>query len=1414
MEVDSLGAPSTPVRSTSAAQTPPRRSSMDDSDPSLTRKRPRLDSGEGTHRSMSADELADTSTRNGLRPISSAPKWNADTRNGDLAENVLPSVSGTPSKVTINVREPLPGSSPPAPVMPRTDIDAIQRKPDSSHDTDSGPLAAVDPSSPDIISVSSSASRSPEIEVAEVEDMNDEPGNTRWRSLGDPTKLQRNLLQEFPYATPGRPVHRTVEAIASALEKDDFPAGERPFKLLANWINNYLALTESDSAWWWHLYADQQEFWDFIPRILSGITKYSENGRHGAALWRTLRLDDDTASRQDLEKFLVAFSALTARMVHIDYQTLDDLGPATNIVVDLISDSYLQCLTIMCYPHGSPFWSALQHTHAFDHRAIITAIIVRYMSPPSSGFEHMTHMLTALLSRSPDIPTLLPKLWVPFHAVTRMMQHYNLLQEKDPTGSRMLLEALHQLPSQAYGLFRAIDAIYQQMITKQTPILTLQLNESLLGQLSNLLSAVAKADQRFMDLICEDYPGISDELRTRFGPAPAELTWKFLAYRKCLVEGRMELRVQGVEHMQKELVSIYERFMNKDPSQSSHPVAQYVADLMLANRVVEYLVGVDSHPQLITRSGNIVGFLVITRRYRDAETDAIWRAVASSQDPRTADAIIGMLHNFVGLSDYSSLLYLTTKLDELPLQAFDGSMISYVAYLLQNLRAQWQKSRSEDKMDMPPYQMCIRLIQRSSADDTLGFQKKRALNNAAVQELLQLLQLGPSESDKEAIFDKCIADIRARNRSATGSYCAINALLSQQPEEVIRFLAENYDLPNLAIEELSSLVDSDSVRTSSNEVIDEHFDPRLKLLETIVRYVPDGIRRENGQRLWDTMLGKYSGQHRIVRDKAWLVLVSVIKSCTTSNSFIDKCISTYLPDLDPALFATEHALAFAEQVINYESRVAPPVQDPSTASRPPSGVTLLWHMASTVPAGSIELGAILKLVAFYLDSPGAKHSPRAALESVYVEVVHRCIVQLTSAATRLQASTDGTSSGEDEPMIIVIPENEFRAQKLSFSRSLLILKEFVKGARSRPTYSPPRQAAPELPLSAHDLVGSPLRIRYQAFSGGNNTGIHSFEVGDLETLADLRQRVTKLTGFPKFTIIAGGQKVNLEQDAKKSLHEAQIDRKGLLIIKQSLDDNMSSEVVPASELMPLQGEIMKHFHKLHQLLAMENELAKEVQDFPPHKFEFALVCAKKAPVEEIFPKESPFKILYAAHALKSCLTRQLQNVHFRVSNLWQNDPNSLQGSISHQFISQGTRLLTEVWTTFDIFGKSLHDDVDTMTAAGLVDCMLGFFREPTSPELAKELITSTSTELLPVFWQSIQRMIPRTLECAEFSQQFFDIALVIFHSLDHMHRDNLELQTYAQEWSQLLFAHEHTEVCAITNWQSIGADWRTGTWSR
>ena len=127
--------------------------SMEDLDPQATRKRPRLDSGSGVSPTLSLDGTS--------RTASVAPASDMDEA----------SDSGRPaSKVTLNMKSPIPSNSNPSePKVPdndqelQTDIDMAQN----------------------VICLSSSPStpRSPQIEVAEPEDIDQESTTSNWRSL-------------------------------------------------------------------------------------------------------------------------------------------------------------------------------------------------------------------------------------------------------------------------------------------------------------------------------------------------------------------------------------------------------------------------------------------------------------------------------------------------------------------------------------------------------------------------------------------------------------------------------------------------------------------------------------------------------------------------------------------------------------------------------------------------------------------------------------------------------------------------------------------------------------------------------------------------------------------------------------------------------------------------------------------------------------------------------------------------------------------------------------------------------------------------------------------------------------------------------------------------------------------------------
>ena len=203
---------------------------MEDTDSSGTRKRPRLDSGDRAYRSMSADRLGATPTNPGLAEAPTTPQHAQVSSQSSETASGLPSMSLTPSKVTINVREPNTIASPTPPSTQVAGPPSLRGGgggdiiPTSSND----PSSKLDSSPSNVISVTSSPPRSPEIEVAEIEDMNDESGDTRWRplisatSLMDAKDIQQSVLEDFPYlGERGRNLRKTIAALAQTFEKGE-----------------------------------------------------------------------------------------------------------------------------------------------------------------------------------------------------------------------------------------------------------------------------------------------------------------------------------------------------------------------------------------------------------------------------------------------------------------------------------------------------------------------------------------------------------------------------------------------------------------------------------------------------------------------------------------------------------------------------------------------------------------------------------------------------------------------------------------------------------------------------------------------------------------------------------------------------------------------------------------------------------------------------------------------------------------------------------------------------------------------------------------------------------------------------------------------------------------------------------------
>lgn len=55
-------------------------------------------------------------------------------------------------------------------------------------------------------------------------------------------------------------------------------------------------------------------------------------------------------------------------------------------------------------------------------------------------------------------------------------------------------------------------------------------------------------------------------------------------------------------------------------------------------------------------------------------------------------------------------------------------------------------------------------------------------------------------------------------------------------------------------------------------------------------------------------------------------------------------------------------------------------------------------------------------------------------------------------------------------------------------------------------------------------------------------------------------------------------------------------------------------------------------------------------------------------------------------------------------------------------------------------------------------------------------------------------LIPESADHCETAQQFFDISLFVFRSIDEVTRDELDFNGYIKVWSDLLLRHQPDEV--------------------
>lgn len=186
---------------------------MEDTDPQSTRKRPRLDSGSRACESLSTDEM---SGRTDPAPASRPASRVAINMKSPTIE------SGELQSGPVN--DPAPSSSSSSTVPDQSALGGDGAAPPAQ------PADTIGGHSTNAISLSSSPARSPEIEVADVEDVHQDANMSNWRPLGEGLRDrvtpevvqihdQLSLMDAFPKLQENLSLRENLDEICAIIEK-------------------------------------------------------------------------------------------------------------------------------------------------------------------------------------------------------------------------------------------------------------------------------------------------------------------------------------------------------------------------------------------------------------------------------------------------------------------------------------------------------------------------------------------------------------------------------------------------------------------------------------------------------------------------------------------------------------------------------------------------------------------------------------------------------------------------------------------------------------------------------------------------------------------------------------------------------------------------------------------------------------------------------------------------------------------------------------------------------------------------------------------------------------------------------------------------------------------------------------------
>ncbi|KAF2431771.1 hypothetical protein EJ08DRAFT_696252 [Tothia fuscella] len=1254
-----------------------------------SRKRPRL----GSSRDARSPSFAHSDSQNRTgRSMSADRALSVANQPGELDRHFLgsqerPSTppNNSPSKqtpVTINIRTPqqkLNGKA--LSDEDRQDSHVTLLKQDnqepksSSSDmyktTNGAPPSPSPSSSPEI-----------EIEIGDPEDLDDDPAPVEIHIDGVEDDLTQSLLSRFPYAGDLQSPIDGAKLYFAHLDHDnvDMDALEQ----LRDWLDSQHQTLLGRKSDWKEMYYYNHTLWDMIGKCFHKLftrisISFLNKSNREVEIW--------------LPRLLHAFILLVDRLLQVDTYVLST-RPVEEVIKETpLASRYLRALTSFLWDKRSLLPCAMVSDFGFEDATVRTHIVNTFTH--TGGMQHISQYVQALVQRLPHDPSLGTKM-IPSLSIAGMMAQCGCIFEC----------ASPQWPATLVEIFRVVNKPLSENLDKTLDPLAADKRREIVDCLNRIIYYAAKLDGGAIteDLFAKIVGRPTADLKDSYAEL-ISMVWRVKLMKNYFTKGRMDLRIQGVDQLQTGLVEFFSQHKSSSymdtRAEVVPPALKCLADILLEEKIIEFLVGVESHPQLITRSSNIVGFLVVTNKFSADQADVVWKTILTSQDPRVVSATLYMLQNIIRtLTKFKEDVYLCKKLMESPLPAMSPEAHAFFLDFLAIIRTRYENHSGSLESNLLPPRLCIRLIRELSPTKSRSSTLSGGVYMEAMTALSQLTQLMPPE-ERKMLYQDCIEALQEDSMQAAASVQAIQHIMKDCHGDPT-YLASELDIVPVLMDEFCIFVRNTRAASPSTQRtrFQEELVPRLDLILELILLEPKVIHEDRTRIFWDHLVGEEASNTE-ARDISWRRLASFAQFQHDPNPFLDRCYADFLPSNNPDHF-THGFFEFVQNITKYKMQA----EISASANVDGShifGMDLVWRVILTAHPNTGEENAMQFLAGVYLDKSLVQRMSTESIDAAHVSLVDGCLerLQVAHARLRMPKTPDMCDAAETAQSDTDRPN-----QDLVFQRTITFLTLFLLAIRKRPDFQTRAlEHFATVPKSTPKIRGDPITVKYQIMkSGGPSLAHKEMIVGELDTRKEFHGRIVQIAaahGMSSFRLLWSGNHLNLKLKPMETLGDMGLGKIPLIIREPPHPDSLADPVpAPRSPRTAFENQIVARFDEFYDLMDADDAISKAAFDFlnhfPPDPKVSDLVQNSSASSTCIFPAGEIFKISYSLR----CLQELLQN-HIDQDTL---EPN---------FIEHGVHLIESLLAAITLAKDEIHSRRTLHLVNATVNGLSAFLKEST-----------------------------------------------------------------------------------------------------